>query len=125
MPPALKLNVQHVTLPYADYPFEGRLWIGTPSRNKPRTGQATWCNTLLEVAYAPDKWHLAIPTSFWPDELASDGNDEEMELAAPPHIAIPDRLGTEETVHANIPEYALCPLVELLMSGEDVRKRDF
>jgi ADP-ribose pyrophosphatase YjhB (NUDIX family) len=120
MPPALKLNVQHVTLPYADYPFEGRLWIGTPSRNKPRTGQATWCNTLLEVAYAPDKWHLAIPTSFWPDELASGGNDEEMELVAPPHIAIPDRLGTEETVHANIPEYALCPLVELLMSGEDV-----
>ncbi|QIE30285.1 NUDIX hydrolase [Caballeronia sp. SBC2] len=119
MPSTLKLNIQAATLPY-DYPFDGQLWIGTPSRNRPRNGQTAWCNALLESAYAPDKWYLSIPTSFWPDELTSDGNNEEMELAHPPHIKIADRFGTEETIRGDTPGYDLCNVVELLMAGKDV-----
>ncbi len=69
MPPPLKLIVERLDIPWGcELPFTGDLYVGRPSRNKPKqTSSAAWCSEVLSLAVKHAKAYLVIPDSFWPE----------------------------------------------------------
>lgn len=120
MPPHLKLIVEKLDIPWGcSLPFTGDLYVGRPSRNKPKqTSPAAWCSEVLSLAAEHAKAYLVIPDSFWPE---ASGNQCVADLIGckPPHfLRLPDLL--DGFANAETPLDTVREIVEHLKDADDV-----
>ena len=120
MPPPLKLIVERLDIPWGcELPFTGDLYVGRPSRNKPKqTSSAAWCSEVLSLAVKHAKAYLVIPDSFWPE---ASGNHCVADLIGykPQHfLRLPDLL--DGFANAETPNHTVRKIVEHLKYADDV-----
>lgn len=117
MAQTLKLKIQEHSV---WLPFKGKLYIGTPSRNKPRNVTAEdWCTGLIDLVHKSWKNNFAIPFSFWPEGTRPFGNQYGL-LEFNKYFHIVDNLGA---IGLNQPEtsmFEIYSIIECLMRGQDV-----
>lgn len=115
MLPATKLITTQIEIPWGeDLPFKGDLYVGTPSRNKPKdVTNASWQDTILNLAIARGKAYIVVPDSFW-----WNSNESPKDIENCLCIKFPDLC--DENIERGTPQEAIVRIVEHLRDAEDV-----
>lgn len=115
MLPATKLIATQIQIPWGgDLPFKGDLYVGTPSRNKPKDiTNESWQSTILNLALARGKAYIVVPDSFWCNSKEPPKDIENCLC-----IKFPDLC--DGNVERGTPQEAIVRIVEHLKDAEDV-----
>lgn len=115
MLPATKLIATQIEIPWGeDLPFKGDLYVGTPSRNKPKdVTNESWQDTILNLAVARGKACIVVPDSFW-----CKSNESPKDIENCLCIKFPDLC--DGNVERGTPQEAIVRIVEHLKDAEDV-----
>lgn len=112
---ATKLIATKIEIPWGgDLPFKGNLYLGTPSRNKPKdVTSESWQDTILNLAIARGKAYIVVPDSLWCNSKESPKDIENCLC-----IKFPDLY--DGNVERGTPQEAIVRIVEHLKDAEDV-----
>lgn len=115
MLPDIKLIAKKIEIPWGDdLPLKGDLFVGIPSRNKPKAiSDKVWSETILNLAIKRAQAYIVIPDSFWSgDESALHAFNHPFCVKFPD---LPDGMAKEGT-----PQDVIGDIVEHLKDAEDV-----
>lgn len=115
MLPDIKLIAKKLEIPWGDdLPFKGDLYVGIPSRNKPKAiSDKAWSETILNLAIKRAKAYIVVPDSFWSgDASALHAFNHPFCIRFPD---LPDGMTKDGT-----PQDAIGDIVEHLKDAEDV-----
>lgn len=115
MLPAIKLITTQIAIPWGEaLPFKGNLYVGTPSRNKPKdVTNELWQDTVLNLATERGKAHIVVPDSF-----GCNGNVKQEGIEHCLCLNFPDLC--DGNIERGTPQEAIVRIVEHLKDAEDV-----